>query len=132
MSVLAGGDDGSVHVSRLASSLAAALAVAGLTVAIVLDVLAGATGDGTWAVGAWVVATLSSTAVGLVRATPCPENRIGWLLLANGLVLTAMGVSNAYLDYAILAEPPPLRWTPYGLVMVCPSECWLSNSRGDR
>ena len=40
----------------------------------------------------WLAATLASTGVGLVLATRRGENPIGWLLLANGLVLALIGL----------------------------------------
>jgi signal transduction histidine kinase len=51
-----------------------------------------------------VVAVLASTVVGLIVASRVPRNPIGWLLLANGAILAASGVSGAYAGYA-LAHP---------------------------
>ena len=57
---------------------------------------------------AWVVATGASTTVGVVLATRCRGNPIGWLLLANGLVVAAMGTTGSYADYTMLREPGAL------------------------
>jgi len=76
--------------------------------ACTLDVLAGSDGPGVWMTVGGVVATLASTAVGLLLTTRRRENPIGWLLLANGLVLAAMGVAEGYAAYAVLAEPGAL------------------------
>ena len=76
--------------------------------ALLLDVLASPRGPAPWVTAAWVVATLTSSGVGLVLATSRSENPIGWLLLANALVLVAMGVTESYADYALLAHPGAL------------------------
>jgi hypothetical protein len=55
-----------------------------------------------------VVAIFASSGVGLVLAMRRGDNPIGWLLLANGLVLTANGVAEAYAEYAVLAHPGAL------------------------
>ena len=90
---------------RIIAWAAAALTVGGLALAIWLDARAGAHGTDAWEIAGWVTATLVSAGVGLMLATRRGSNPIGWLLLVNGLVLTAMGLSDSYADYAVLAHP---------------------------
>ena len=97
-----------MHAKRIAAWLAALLTAAGLAGALLLDVLASPHGPAPWVTAAWVVATLTSSGVGLALATSRSENPIGWLLLANALVLVAMGVTESYADYALLAHPGAL------------------------
>jgi signal transduction histidine kinase len=52
--------------------------------------------------------TAASTGVGVLLATRRADNPVGWLLLANGLVLALNGVAQAYADYALLAHPGAL------------------------
>src|SRR6266550_3273460 len=94
-----------MRAPRLLSWLAVALVLAGLACALGLDVLADPYGDEAWVTVLWIVATLSSTGVGLVLATRCARNPIGWLLLGNSLVLTSMGLADNFIYYAVLAEP---------------------------
>jgi signal transduction histidine kinase len=108
VSVRCRGHDVSMPALRLATWLAAGLALAGLACGIVLETLAGHYADSDWIEAIWVVATLSSTGIGLVLATRCAENPIGWLLYGNGIVLAATGLAGAYIDYAVLAEPGAL------------------------
>ena len=98
-----------MRASRTAPWLVASLSVAGLAFAAVLDGRSGAYGAASIGdVLGWGLATLASTGVGLLLATRRRENPIGWLLLANGLVLTALGLAEAYADYAVLAHPGAL------------------------
>ena len=100
---------------RLVAWLSAGVAFAGLACSSALEVLAGPHGDGVWFAALWVVATLSSTGVGLVLATRGARNPIGWLLLGNGIVLAATGLASAYARYAVVAEP--------GSCQVAPGRC---------
>ncbi len=90
---------------RITAWAAAALTVGGLASAISLDARAGGHGTGAWEIAGWVAVALVSTGVGLMLATRRGSNPIGWLLLVNGLVLTVMGLSDSYADYAVLAHP---------------------------
>ena len=63
--------------------------------------------------GASVVVTFASSGVGLVIAMRRPGNPIGWALLANGVVLMAIELAEAYANYAVLGHPGALpggRW----------------------
>ena len=97
-----------MRARRMAAWGAVALTVTGLGLAAALSALAPGYGDGALDAAGWVVAILASSTVGLLLATRRGENPIGWLLLANGLVLTAMGFASSYADYAVLAEPDAL------------------------
>jgi signal transduction histidine kinase len=81
------------------------MTLAGVACALVLDVLASPYGDGLWTQAAWLAATVASTGVGFVLATRRSDNVVGWLLLANGLVLSANGLASTYATYAILSHP---------------------------
>jgi signal transduction histidine kinase len=94
-----------MRLLRITAWAAAALAVGGLAWAIWLDVHADGHGTDPWEIAGWVAVTLVSTGVGLMLATRRGSNPIGWLLLANGLVLAAMGLSDSYAGYAVLAHP---------------------------
>ena len=87
---------------------AASLVVLGLAAAAVIDGLAGERGAILPDVVAYVLATLASALTGLILALRLPRNAIGWLLLANGLVLAAMAVADSWVAYAVLAEPGAL------------------------
>ena len=82
----------------------AGVTVAGVAFSAVLNLLAGSHGDDSWAAVAWAAAGLASTGTGLVLALRRGENPIGWLLLANGFVLTVHQVATAYAQYAVLEE----------------------------
>jgi signal transduction histidine kinase len=97
-----------MHARRIAPWVAAFLTVAGAAGAMALDILASGYGDGALTGAAWIAATVASTGVGLVLATRRRDNPIGWLLLANGLVLAAEGLAESYADYAVLAHPDAL------------------------
>ncbi len=56
----------------------------------------------------WSSAALVSTGFGLVVALRRPEHPIGWLLLANGAVIAAMGFGGGYGAYAVLGHPGSL------------------------
>jgi hypothetical protein len=98
-----------VHASRrIAPWAAISLTAAGLAFAATLDGLSSEYGDGALTVAGWLMATVASSLVGLLLATRRGDNPIGWLLLANGLVLAALAVAATYADYAVLAEPGAL------------------------
>jgi signal transduction histidine kinase len=92
-----------------AAPWAAVLLIAALTACGgVLAALAPGYGDGTLATAGWLAVTLASTGVGVLLAIRRADNPVGWLLLANGLVLAANGLAEAYADYAVLAHPGAL------------------------
>jgi signal transduction histidine kinase len=93
---------------RIVPWLVAALTVGGGAFAVALDALAGAHGDDALTASTWLVATFASCGAGLVLATRRRDNPIGWLLLANGLVLAVNAVANTYADYAVLEDPGAL------------------------
>jgi len=97
-----------MRAKRMAPWVAAFLTVVGVAFAVTLNALAAGQRDDALTVSAWLVATFASSAVGLVLATRRRANPIGWLLLANGLVLTANAVATSYADYAVLADPGAL------------------------
>ena len=97
-----------MRVRWIAPWLAVGLTVAGVAFGVVLNDLAGSHGEDSWTAVAWAAAALASSGVGLVLATRRAGNPIGWLLLANGLVLTVHYVATPYADYAVLAEPDAL------------------------
>jgi signal transduction histidine kinase len=97
-----------MQARRIAPWVAVCLTGAGLGFAVTLSALASGHGDGALTVAGWLTATLASSAVGLLLATRRGDNPIGWLLVANGLVLAASAVAATYADYAVLAEPGAL------------------------
>jgi hypothetical protein len=61
----------------------------------------------------WVIGLLAFWTMGLLLTLRRPENTIGWLLAASGVVLTAAVFAPAYADYALFAKPASLpggRW----------------------
>jgi signal transduction histidine kinase len=84
-----------------------AVVIGALTVAVVaLDVGTGRIAVG-WTDGAYVFAALSSAAVGLVLALRRPANPIGWVLLANAVLLLLSGFAEAYADHALDGDGSP-------------------------
>jgi signal transduction histidine kinase len=97
-----------MRVRRIAPWLAAGLTLAGVAFGVVLNDLAGSHGEDSWTGVAWAAAALASSGVGVVLAIRRAGNPIGWLLLANGLVLAVHYVATPYADYAVLEEPDAL------------------------
>jgi signal transduction histidine kinase len=98
-------------VGRLRASLPwaiAALAVVLGGFVIVLDVLAGGHGDPWWQTALGLGAGLASVAMGLLITVRRRGHPIGWLLLANGLMLATFGVAEGYAEYAVLEDPGAL------------------------
>ena len=88
--------------------VAAAAAVTFGALALVLNALAGSHGEPAWQ---WVLAAavvLASSGVGLLVAVRRPGHPIGWLLLANAILLATFGVAQAYAAYALLEQPGAL------------------------
>jgi hypothetical protein len=61
----------------------------------------------------YLLALVSAATVGAVLASRRPRHPVGWLLLALGLSVIALGLSQAYASYGLLARPgtlPAARW----------------------
>jgi signal transduction histidine kinase len=63
--------------------------------------------------GDMVIVALTFGSIGLLLARRHPENPIGWLLLAAGLVTAIVESCSAYATYALLTEPGAL---PFGIL----------------
>ena len=97
-----------MRLRTIAPWILAGVTVAGVAFSVLLNVLAGDHGEDAWTGVAWGAAALASGGVGLVLAVRRGENPIGWLLLANGLVLTAHQIATPYADYTVLEDPGAL------------------------
>jgi hypothetical protein len=61
----------------------------------------------------YLLALVSAATVGAVVASRRPRHPVGWLLLGLGLSVIALGTSDAYAAYGLLARPgslPAARW----------------------
>jgi hypothetical protein len=61
----------------------------------------------------YLLAMASATMVGAVLAGRRPRHPVGWLVLAVGVSVIALGVADAYASYGLLARPgslPGARW----------------------
>jgi signal transduction histidine kinase len=97
-----------MRVRRIAPWMAVGLTIAGVAFGVVLNDLAGSHGEDSWTAVAWAAAALASSGVGLVLAIRRTDSPIGWLLLANGLVLAVHYVATPYADYTVLEDPDAL------------------------
>ena len=97
-----------MRVRRIAPWVAVVVTVAGVVFAFVLNTLAGSHGEEIWTGVPLATAALASSGAGLVLASRRPANPIGWLLLANGLVLAAHLVATPYADYTVFEDPDAL------------------------
>jgi signal transduction histidine kinase len=86
----------------------AAVTVGVVAFALVLDALAGDHGDPWWQWALAVGAVLLSAAFGLLITVLLRGHPIGWLLLANALLLATSGVAVGYAQYAVLEDPGAL------------------------
>ncbi|HET8821719.1 MAG TPA: histidine kinase [Thermoleophilaceae bacterium] len=96
---------------RRSSALPSAIAVVVVLLgafALVLEVLSGSHADPLWEDLLGVAVTLASVAIGLILALRRPEHPIGWLLLANAVLLSTIGVAAGYARYAVLEDPGAL------------------------
>ena len=75
---------------------------------VVLDVLAGEHGEAWWLAAIGLSAILVSATIGLLVTVRRDGHPIGWLLLANGLILATTGVAQGYSRYAIQEDPGAL------------------------
>jgi len=76
--------------------------------ALVLDAMSPRSSEPAWVSFVFPLAVAMSTGVGVVLATRRPRNPIGWLLLANGLVLVLNGLATSYATYGVLEDPGAL------------------------
>lgn len=83
----------------------AALAICLVAFAVVLDVLANKHAEPWWQAALGVSAVLISVTIGLLITVRRDGHPIGWLLLANGLIIAASGMTEAYAIYAIQDDP---------------------------
>ncbi len=70
-----------------------------------LDVVTDAQVEVAWGAYVFPLAVVMSSGVGVVLTMRRPANPIGWLLLANGLILTLSGVAENWAAYAVLDHP---------------------------
>ena len=85
----------------------ASLAVALAACAVVLNALAAEHGEAWWQSALGASAVLASGGVGLLVALR-RRNPIGWLLLANAVLLASIGAAQGYAAYALLQDPGAL------------------------
>jgi len=86
----------------------AAVAAVFTAFAVVLGILAGSRAD-PWALDALGVAAVgASLTIGLLIATRRPGHPIGWLLLANAVLLASFGAAEPYAQYALQESPGAL------------------------
>ena len=97
-----------MRARRIAPWAAVLLTAAGASCGVVLEIASGADSFGASNVAAWLAATFASAGAGFVLATRRGENPIGWILLANGLVLIAIGLADAYARYTVVVDPGAL------------------------
>ncbi len=79
-----------------------------VTVAVVLEAMAGSYRDPWAEIAAYLATILGCGAIGLLLALQRPRNPIGWLLLLNSALLSFSGVAGAYALVALLAHPGSL------------------------
>jgi signal transduction histidine kinase len=101
-----------MRARRIATWAAAFLTLGAAACAAMLYSLSSVHTDGVWTQAAWIAAMLASSGVGVVLATRRSDNVVGWLLLANGLVLAANGLATTYAQYAVPTHPgaPGAEW----------------------
>ena len=87
--------------------LAAAAAAVGVS-ATVLNALAGSHGEPWWQNAVGLTAVAASGGVGLLLAVRKPGHPIGWLLLANAILLATFGLAEGYSAYALQEHPGAL------------------------
>jgi hypothetical protein len=102
--------------ARVAWSLCA-VAIVGICGVVLLNVLNGSTGLGSWP---QLGTTLAFSVVGALVASRQPRNRVGWLLLAVGLCLTATVASQSYARYVLVIAPGSLPGGTYASFLFLP------------
>jgi signal transduction histidine kinase len=88
--------------------LLGAVVFALLVGAVVLNALAGDHGEPLWQLAVAVTAVIANVSIGLLLTLRRGSHPIGWLLLANGVILASFGLSEGYSAYAVLEEPDAL------------------------
>ncbi|MBA3735421.1 MAG: sensor histidine kinase [Actinobacteria bacterium] len=106
---------GGVRAARVASWIVVSLTVGVMAGASLLDALSRST-EPAWLSFVFPLAVVMSTSVGLVVATRRRYNPIGWLLLANGLVLALNGLAANYAAYGLLERPGSLPGTEWAVL----------------
>jgi hypothetical protein len=95
----------------------AGLTVLGLAASFWLGELVFSTGweprPATATLGAVILVTVSTAAVGALVASRRPRHPVGWLLLGVGLALMGSLLVQAYVDYGLLARPGSLPGARY-------------------
>jgi signal transduction histidine kinase len=81
------------------------LTIAVAAVVVTLDASTSRRVEPLWVSFVFPLALVMSTGVGIVLATRRGENPIGWLLLANGLILGISGIASDYAAYATFERP---------------------------
>jgi signal transduction histidine kinase len=76
--------------------------------AVVLTILAGDEGAAWWEVVAMLVTVGACVAIGLLIAVRRRGHPIGFLLLANGVLIASGGLAESYAQYAVLEQPGAL------------------------
>lgn len=97
-----------MRLRSIAPGLIVAATVALAIAATVLDLMTAASTEAAWMLVAGPIIVGMSTGVGFVLATRRGENPIGWLLLANGLILALSAVVTSYALYGLLEKPGSL------------------------
>jgi len=104
---------GGMRAGRVAPWVVVCLTAGILAGVVVLDALSSRSTEPLWASFVFPLAVAMSTGVGVVVATRARDNPIGWLLLANGLVLALSGLWTNYATYGVLEQPgslPAAEW----------------------
>lgn len=90
---------------RLAPWALLGLTLAVGVVVIRLDAVTDKQLEAAWTAYVFPLAVVASSGVGVVLATRRCENPIGWLLLANGFILTSSGIAENWAAYALYDHP---------------------------
>jgi signal transduction histidine kinase len=102
------GDDRSMRLARILPWLAGAIVLALGVFLVVLNALAGDDGENWLVVAVFGVGILASLGVGVLVSVRLPEQPLGWVLLANAVVISIGGAGESYGRYAALAHPGAL------------------------
>jgi hypothetical protein len=87
-----------------------------------------------------VAMILGYSTAGAVLASRSPGSRIGWLMIAIGVIIALVGLTGEYATYAYVTmparchSPRSSRWqeTPSGSRCSPPALCWCCSFRRDR
>ncbi|HYI18590.1 MAG TPA: histidine kinase [Solirubrobacteraceae bacterium] len=94
--------------SVVSAWLLAAVAVVLTAFGVVLSILAGPHADRWWENALGFAAVAASLAIGLLIVTRLTGHPIGWLLLANAVLLASFGAAAPYAQYAVQERPGAL------------------------